>query len=212
MDLSCDFGAHAPDASVDAPAACFMAGSRQGVMLRDYLVANYGHLQRRLQRHLGCADQARDSLHDAWLRLGDTEIPAAVQSPEAYVFRMACNLATDQWRHHRPWQHAGDTDSELAYLVDEAPGPDFIAEARSDLAAVDRAIRRMPRRHRAVLMALRVEEMTREQVATRYELSLRGVDTALQQALQYCAENTGHQVLAGVSAPRRRLSARQIRA
>jgi RNA polymerase sigma-70 factor (ECF subfamily) len=47
--------------------------------------------------------------------------------------------------------------------------------------------------------------MTRHEVASRYGLSLRSVDTALQQALSYCARHSGQPVLAGPSTARRPL-------
>jgi len=52
-------------------------------------------------------------------------------------------------------------------------------------------------------VALRIDEMTRREVGQRYALSLRSVDTALRQALDYCAEYAGQEVLTGVSSPRR---------
>lgn len=171
--------------------------------LQEYLVANYERLRQRLQRHLGCPDLASDSLHDAWLRLSDADIRAAVQSPEAYIYRMACNIAMDRLRSNRAWQYTGDIDAELEHLADETPGPAHIAAARSDLAAVERALLRLPRRHRSVLLALRIDEMSRQEVASRYALSLRTVDTALRQALDYCAEHAGQEVHTGVSGPRR---------
>lgn len=58
---------------------------------------------------------------------------------------------------------------------------------------------RLPRRHRAVLIALRIDEMTRVEAAARFELSLRSVDTALRQALDYCAESAGQEVWVGVN-------------
>ena len=158
-----------------------------GVALRDVLAANYKRLHQRLQRFLGDPDLASDSLHDAWLRLGD-RIPAqAVLNPEAYVYRVACNVAMDRLRSNRAWQYASDVDFELEGLPDSAPGPDSIAEVRSDIEAVERVMKQLPRRHRAVLVALRIDEMTRQEVASRYQLSLRGVDTALRQAMEHCA-------------------------
>ena len=157
------------------------------------LVANYARLHRRLMHHLGCPDLASDSLHDAWIRLGDRTSAQAAQSPEAYVYRVACNVAMDRMRGNRAWQYAADT--ELEALVDHAPGPCAIAEARSALHAVDRAMRRLPQRHRAVFMALRVDEMTREEVARRSDLSLRRLDTVLRQALACCAEEAGMAML-----------------
>lgn len=173
--------------------------------LQEYLVANYARLQQRLVRHLRCPDMASECLHDAWLRLGHVELHAPVQNPEAYVYRVACNVAMDCLRSSRPWQYTGDADTELEHLPDEMPGPDHVAAARSDLTAVERALARLPRRHRTVLVALRIDEMTRQEVASRYGLSLRTVDTALRQALDYCAEHSGQRVFTGVSNHRRAL-------
>ncbi|MGQ2997075.1 RNA polymerase sigma factor [Variovorax sp.] len=168
-----------------------------GSALREFLVANYGRLHRRLLRHLGDADLASDSLHDAWLRLGDMAAPA-VQNPEAYVYRTACNVAVDCLRRNRPQPHVEDGEALFEFLVDRAPGPESIAEARSDVHAVDRAMQHLPRRHRAVLVALRLEEKTRQEVADRHQISLRSVDTALRQALAHCAQATGQTVHAGI--------------
>jgi RNA polymerase sigma factor (sigma-70 family) len=177
------------------------------VVLRDCLAANYGRLYRRLLRHLGCPDQASDCLHDAWLRLGDMTVAATVQNPEAYVFRVACNVAIDRLRSNRLLhQTMGETDVELEQFPDRVPGPDLITEARSDLATVDRALQSLSHRHRDILFALRVEERTRHEVAAYHGISLRSVDTALRQALDYCAAQIDQKVLAGVRGQRRGLS------
>ncbi len=164
------------------------------IVLRDFLVDNYDRFFRRLVYYLGCSDQASDCLHDTWLRLGEMEMPVTINYPDAYVYRVACNLAMDRLRSNRAWQYSGDAETELELLIDPLPGPDVIAEARSDLAAVERAMQRLPHRHRSVLLELRVNEWTRQEVADRYGLSLRRVDTVLRQALEYCAEKTSHKV------------------
>jgi len=182
----------------------------RGVLPRDFLVANYARLHRRLTRHLSCSDLASECLHDAWLQLGGLALPETVRSPGAYVYRTACNLAMDRLRNNRHWQYTGDADTELEHFADDVPGPHHIAAARSDLAAVERAMSSLPHRHCAVLVGLRIEEMTRQEVAVRYGLSLRNVDTALRQALDHCAAQTGYSVLGGVSTPRRAM--RELRA
>jgi len=161
------------------------------VVLRDFLTANYSRLHQRLQRFLGDPDLASDSLHDAWLRLGEMDAGVAVQSPGAYIYRVACNLATDRLRRNRAWQYTNDAYVELDEFVDPAPGPDSIAEVRFKLAALDRAMHELPGRLRAVLMSLRIYGMTRTEVAVRYSLSPRRVDTALREAVAYCVERTG---------------------
>jgi RNA polymerase sigma-70 factor (ECF subfamily) len=195
-----------PSPAADEAANEPLDEAQRRLALQEFLAANYDALRRRLLHHLGCGDMASECLHDAWLRLVHLEVRSPVQNPSAYVYRMACNAAMDRMRSNRSWQYtSADADGEIEHVADGTPGPDRIAEARSDLAAVQRAIDRLPRRHRSVLVALRIDEMTRDEVASRYALSLRGVDTALRQALDYCAGNAGQQALAGVSAARRAL-------
>lgn len=180
-----------------------------GVALREFLASNYQRMHRRLLRQLGCPDLASDCLHDAWLRLGEMNVTEPVHSPEAYVYRVACNVAMDRLRSNRPLQYASGVESELDALADHSAGPYAIAEARSELEAVERALQHLPRRHRSVLIALRVEERTRQEVADWLRISLRRVDTVLRQALDHCAEASGQTVMVGVSSPRRGLSKRR---
>jgi RNA polymerase sigma factor (sigma-70 family) len=190
-------------------------GSHDGdrsIVLRDFLATNYARLHRRLLRYLGCPDLASDCLHDAWLRLGDTTMPATVRSPEAYVYRVACNIAMDCLRGDRSRQYTGAVDAELDTIADPSAGPDLIAEVRSDVEALDHALQHLPRRHQAILVALRIEELTRQEVAVFHGLSLRRVDTMLRQALDYCAGKTERSAIAGVRSSRRALPQERMRA
>ncbi|SAI65810.1 RNA polymerase sigma factor [Bordetella ansorpii] len=156
--------------------------------LRDCLVEHYASLHRRLARRLGCPDLARESLHEAWLRLGDSAASQALRCPQAYVYRVACNVALDQLRARRPLQALDDSEAARPEEVPDArPGPQALAELRSDLRAVADVIGRLSRRDQAVLAALQLEDMTREQVAGRYGLTLRTVDTAMRRARHGCA-------------------------
>jgi RNA polymerase sigma-70 factor (ECF subfamily) len=183
----------------------------QGARLQAVLEGNYASLHRRLARHLGCAELASDSLHDAWLRLGVLtagEGAAQAHSPVAYVFRVACNAAMDSLRRSRAWLYAdeGDGDASLVdFLADTAAGPERLAELQADVRLLAQAVALLPRRHQQVLEALRVDELTRQEVAERHDMSLRNVDTALRQALDHCARHTGHAVLGGVGTSRRSL-------
>jgi len=88
----------------------------------------------------------------------------------------------------------GVSNTQLEHFADRVPGPDHIAATRSNLAAVERAMKRLRPRHRAVLVALRIDELTYHEVAARYQLSLRGGDIALRQAVDHLAQLTGNSV------------------
>lgn len=172
-------------------------------VLRECLESNYQRLLRRLSRRIGCSDTASDSLHEAWVRLGSATLPDAVHSAETYVFRMAYNLAVDQMRGRRMWESLGDEHEAFDGLPDRGPGPEAVAGARSELAALSRALGEMSGHHRRVLMELRVDDLTREEVAARHGLSLRKVDTLLRQTLDYCAMQTGRMPSGGIGESRR---------
>ena len=89
----------------------------------------------------------------------------------------------DGMRERKRWMGLNEDCEDVDVIADLQPGPDMIAEARSEVAAVDRAMQGLPGRHRAVLVALRWHEMSRQEVARRHGVSLRKVDTALRQAL-----------------------------
>jgi DNA-directed RNA polymerase specialized sigma24 family protein len=88
-------------------------------------------------------------------------------------------VAIDRLRSQRPSQYTGDGDIGFETIADPLSGPDLIAEARSDMAAVDRALRQLPDRHQAIMVALRIDEPSRLEVAVHHGISLRRVDTLL---------------------------------
>ena len=179
-----------------------LADIDESFALRDVLVMNYDCLQRQLARKFGCADMASESLHDAWLRLGESSLAVPVPNQQAYVYRVACNAAIDRLRSARTRRMASVEDLDLDALADATPGPQEIAEQRSEVLALDRALQALPRRHRAVLVALRIEERTREEVADWLCISLRTVDTTLRQALLRCAEQGAMLAPAGTGCSR----------
>ena len=100
----------------------------------------------------------------------------------------------------RPRRQAAN---DVAPLLISVPGQG--ARLQADVRRLAQAVDLLPRRHRQVLEALRVDELTRQEVAERHDMSLRNVDTALRQALDHCARHTGYAAQGGVGTTRRSL-------
>lgn len=181
-------GARHDEASASRPALAGPdAGTDTAARLRAHLSGSYAALHGRLVRRFGCADLARECLHDTWLRLA-RPVAAEVRQADAYVFRMACHLAIDRLREQASWLSLDDPDAGLPEPIDESPGPQAVAEGRSALMALARIMEGLPRRQLAVLIALRVEGRSRGDAAEWLGMSLRSVDTALRQALRHCEQ------------------------
>ncbi|MDH2238466.1 RNA polymerase sigma factor [Pigmentiphaga sp. GD03639] len=162
-----------------------MSQGAQPILL-DYLTKRYGELKLRLARVLRNADLAGDALQDTWLRLNSEKSGGigSVQSPRAYLMRMAANAAVDiQRRHGQSLPH--EEVSALLELADPAPGPAEQAEARSDLAALVAMLNRLPSRQREVIVLVRLEGMAQKEVARRLGVSLRTVEMDLKRAHEY---------------------------
>ncbi|MBB1627361.1 RNA polymerase sigma factor [Achromobacter sp. UMC71] len=158
----------------------------RGPSLGDFVATHYPRLLNTLRAHLGCADLAADSLHDAWLRLadGDADPGVAVANPGAYVFRMACNIAIDRLRAERPLRGACH-DIDLEDVEDTAPGPQRIAQARSSMRDLLRLIDTLPRQQREIFIDVRIEGMLQSEAAARYGVSGRIVRRHLRDACRH---------------------------
>src|SRR5450756_1265915 len=116
--------------------------------LRRLLLLRYGDFKSRLARHLGSSELADEALQDTWLRLERGEGIVSVRSHDAYLFRIAVNLARDRQRAEDRRLTASEVETLLT-VADEMPDSEQIVTARSDLRALEAALAELPARQRA---------------------------------------------------------------
>lgn len=155
--------------------------------LKKLLVSRYAYLVRRLERVTGSKDGAADALHETWLRLDNANVAAPVANGDAYILGMASNVAIDQHRRERRHFHEDDVDA-LLELPDELADPERIVEARFKLEALKDILRGLTPRRRAILLAARVDGQLNREIAERFGISLRLVESELSTAIKYCLE------------------------
>ncbi|HVX78263.1 MAG TPA: sigma-70 family RNA polymerase sigma factor [Bradyrhizobium sp.] len=154
--------------------------------LKQFLLLCYDDLKVRLTQRLGSAELAADALQDTWLRLDRDDAIAPVQRADAYLFRVAVNIARDHLRSEGRRLSTGEI-AVLLNIADDAPGPLQTLEDRSDLAALKKIMTELPPRQRSILVAARLEGLSRQQIADCYGISVRMVQRELQEAQDYCA-------------------------
>jgi RNA polymerase sigma-70 factor (ECF subfamily) len=156
------------------------------VTLRRRLVERYDELRILLTRRLGSEDLARETLHETWIRLERADDVAVMRNPDAYLARVALNLATDRQRLETRRARRSDVKAVLEEIIDEAPGQVEKLESRHELAIFEDAVRELPGRRRAILIAVRLDEEPHQKVAERFGISKRMVQIELKLALQHC--------------------------
>ncbi|KIU44863.1 MULTISPECIES: RNA polymerase sigma factor [Bradyrhizobium] len=171
--------------------------------LRDQLVENYGGLITKLTRRLGSSDFAHEALHETFLRLDRVTEAEPVRSPNDYLFRIAINVAKD--RHRAQNYRVGVSDVEaILDICDDQPDATRVVEARSEIAALKRALAELPERPRRVLEGISIEGRTAHDVADHLRVSLRTVENDLRLALRHCAAALGRTVVRRSGGPRLR--------
>ncbi len=161
--------------------------------LSELLILRYEDFRRRLARRLGSNDLARESLHETYLQLTRVPEPAAVHSPDSYLFRIALNMAASLRRVEA--RQASPLEIETAInFVDETARPEQAAGAVFDLERLEQAIRELPPRRRAIFLAVRVEGQSIQTITDVLGLSRRSVELELKRAIEHCAKRLGRPV------------------
>jgi RNA polymerase sigma factor (sigma-70 family) len=155
--------------------------------LKRLLVSRYTYLVKRLERGTGSKDGATEALHETWLRLESANVASPVANADAYILGMASHVAIDQHRSEKRHRHEEDVDA-LLELPDELADPERIVAARRKVEALKSVLRGLSPRRRAILLAARVDGQLNREIAERYGISLRLVESELSAAMKYCLE------------------------
>jgi RNA polymerase sigma-70 factor (ECF subfamily) len=163
-------------------------------VLRQRLLIDYHEIKARLARRLRSFEQASDALHDTWIRLEETPQIGPVERPKPYLLRIAYHLSLKRRAGEREAVTLDDARAALD-LVDDAPGPERIVEARSELKALDEALAELSPRRRDILLASRMEGVPLNEIAARYGLSQRMIEKELKLALIHCGHRLGRNIV-----------------
>ncbi|MBR1025268.1 RNA polymerase sigma factor [Bradyrhizobium viridifuturi] len=153
--------------------------------LRALLIERYQDLKSRLARRLGSLEWAEDALQDTYLRLNGREIVGDVRNPAAYLLRSAFHVALNQRRADNRRLNAEEVEA-LLNLADDAPDAVRVISGRSDLERLKQVMAELPPRPRAILLAARLEGLSRQQIARRFGISVSLVEKELRRAQEHC--------------------------
>lgn len=158
-------------------------------LIRVYL-DHWQILRRQLVRKTGSLDLAEDALQETWLRLARMKNgPAIIQDRQAYVLRVAANIATDLARRQHRYERRLAGEEELHSVADEQPSPETIVMDRDRLRRLVEALANLASRPRVALIMSRCEGLTHAQIAETLCVSESMVARYLVQALRHCRDH-----------------------
>ena len=154
--------------------------------LQRFLVLGYDELRSRLTRRFGSVELASDVLHETWIRIESASPAGVVRSPRNYLLQMAANVALRRLKDENGYVTLTDAGMAVG-IVDDAPDPESAAMARSEVAALAKALSELTPRRRDILLLSRLEGVQLWAIAERLRVSQRLVEIELKHALAHCA-------------------------
>ena len=133
-----------------------------------------------LQRRGNSPQDAEDLVQEAWIRLACYESKQVVERPEAFMMRIALNLAIDA--HRMQVSHGEQVMVEEVLLIDSAPDIEAEVLARERLARLSVCLARLSEKTRAILLSHRVEGLTYEEIARHHGLNVSTVHKHVAKA------------------------------
>jgi RNA polymerase sigma-70 factor (ECF subfamily) len=173
-----------------------MSEARDRVIV-DILARFSGRLIRYLHRRTASAADARDIAQETYARLLRVSRLDLVRDPQAYLFRIASNLAYE----HELRQRRERARLDEAPMMDDlerlaSPSPEDQAELAADVARLDRVMAKLSAKCRAALILHRRDGMTYEEIAAHMDTSVHMVKKYITKGLEICRS--------GLQTPRRK--------
>ncbi len=123
---------------------------------------------------------ADDLVQDAWVRLARRQVEQVIDHPEAFLMRAAINLSIDAYRVRTT--RGEEVVIEDVVLFDTSPSVEATLLARERAGRLGVCLGRLNERTRAMLIAHRIDGLSYQQIARRYELSITAVEKHIAKA------------------------------
>jgi RNA polymerase sigma factor (sigma-70 family) len=143
-------------------------------------------LMRYISRYIHQPQDIEDIVHETFLRTYAAGISTQIQSPRAFLFKTAKNLALKHLDKSsvRLTDYVGDLDA-LEVSMDEF-STEAQVETQERFLAFCRAVRTLPLQCRRVFILRKVYGLTQKEVAEQLEISISTVEKHLAQGIIKC--------------------------
>ena len=151
--------------------------------LEDIFEQRSDDLLRFIRYRVRDPDDARDLLQESFLRLLRHDRQALVERPEAYLFRIAANLA---YEHRLRLRRQGTVVDDSPEATDAGTAPERRALNLERVRRVQTAFDRLPPLPRAALLLQRRDGLSYAEIAARLQTTTHMVKKHLSRAMAEC--------------------------
>jgi len=136
-------------------------------------------VRRLAHRRLGRADMADDVAQETLLRLIEYQRGGRIDNLYGLATRIAENLVNEEYRRERRWRVEGLSET----LASGQPSPERVVEGREAVEVLKRALKRMPRLRREIIIRRRIHRQGCAAIAEDLGLSVKAVEKHVTRGL-----------------------------
>lgn len=133
-----------------------------------------------IRRKTVCPHQAKDILHDGFLRFALTTSPHRNQEPHAYLRTIVQNLILEQYRKD---SYFADYQQQTELEEPATVSAEHLADIKQRLELVTQIIQDLPPKCRQVFIMYRIEGHAQKDIAEQLKISLNMVERHLIRTL-----------------------------
>jgi RNA polymerase sigma-19 factor, ECF subfamily len=165
------------------PLHAYGRNRRFGSVIKQYAPQLHHFLSSRLNSET----EAQDLAQEAYLRLTRVARPELIRSPEAYLFRIASNLANERLLK-RAQDPAFVPLDGLEKSGEDGDGAAFegTLSHRAEIVRLEAILDEMPPLYRAVLLLRKRDGYSHAEIAEKLNIAPSTVHTYLKRALKQC--------------------------
>lgn len=156
-------------------------------ILEAYL-ANEVALKRYLGRFIKSREAADDLAQEAFIRAFAAEGVRVIESPKAFLFKVAKNLALNELARlsTAALQPLGDFEGQEVLEDSSQAAVDDVVDSRERIRLLARAIAALPPQCAKVFILRKMQGLSQKEIAVRLNISVRTVENHVATGLSRC--------------------------
>lgn len=140
-----------------------------------------------LRSRFGAQCDVDDLVQETYMRIAQARARGEVQTPKAFLFATARNIALDQLRRLRTANAKPLAENEALHVFDDADVAETVAR-NQELALLTEAIQTLPDRCRQIFTLRKVYGLSPGEIADKLGISENTISAQLSIGLKRCAQ------------------------
>ena len=150
-------------------------------------------LVRYLSVRLCSLPDAEEVAQEAYARMLKLDEPGAISHLQAYLFKIASNIAIDRLRSRGRQPRTVDLDTVHEDLVSPAATVDRLVDGRQQLALVREVVAELPPKCRKAFMLYKFSGQSYKEIAAGMQLTESMIRKYVLRAIVYCRSRLDHE-------------------